>query len=223
MEVLTWARSYLLRATSPRIFNPWPWWWLWSVSCAPACGCTGCSVVVAVADRQIIPERLLIKYGDAELYWSESADLVDAIHWANRKHGHKVPINAEDGYVLVALGVDGSYDEIISCGGTGAYQDDPVELLTTAWEHSHEAARAVEKVMTGRDRPSTYDLNAELRAAREMVERIRTEIQVCVEQLADEDDDYHREILQTRLFALQDALGEPRETGGPSEAGGKDA
>ena len=166
-----------------------------------------------MSDRQIIPERLRIKYGDAELYWSESSDLADAIHWANRTHGLKVPINADDGYVLIALGVDGTYDEVISFAGAGSYRDDPVELLSTAWEHAHEASRAVEKVMTDKDRPSTTDLNNELMVAREMVANIWYEIKVCQEQLAHENDDYHREILQTRLFALQDALGEPRETG----------
>lgn len=96
---------------------------------------------------KITPQRLMINDGGTDTYWHETSDLADGMVRLV-KESFDVTNNAEGGYVLVALNVDGSFDQVITsmAPGTGS---DPRNVLLEAREAIDVALRGVTCTIEG--------------------------------------------------------------------------
>lgn len=131
-----------------------------------------------MAEHEVTPERLLIESGgSSRIVWRSTANLADAIHWANRDHQTGLPAEPALGYVLVALGVDETFDEVVvSPGPMTRDRADLAEMLLSARDILDESGIVVDKIMTGREITPITDLVWRLNSLAEQVKRCESMI-----------------------------------------------
>lgn len=106
--------------------------------------------------RRITPIELRITEGSNELYFSENSDLSDLMA-TTRPTWPRLPINAEGGYVLIALDCDGGFDEVVVAPPTGSDRSHTVEMMLSARDAAHEVYRALDYIGSGKEVPSLYN------------------------------------------------------------------